>query len=418
MSYYLLNHLSTEVLVLVVVGVPTLIAMIAVLFVDRVSPNLRDLEMDDAVRDVVGLLFGLLLALVIASIVTKQDDADSAAAAESTAAAQLARATRTFPIAVQIKFEQAIGQYVHAVVDEEWPAMRTGDHSARAAAALETIYGTLQSYRPAGEPDVSVYRQALMQLDEVTASRRARLDLSSQSLPVLLRFLLVLGAVSFVILSYPAAVEDRRKRLAITGAITAFICFAYLLTIVLDHPFSGEIAVANGAFKQGDLAIYWASPTPRDVRPDDLARLTARDVVGVWTSDAFGTTVFRQVGGEILGALRLARGTVVARISGGVLRGIWCETPTRRLPRDLGEVEWRMTKSGGRERLVGRWRFGTSAAFHGGWDLTRVGGKSLEPPDVIPLFDEPSRFCRRATATARGSRRGPAPVPQPSLATH
>jgi hypothetical protein len=414
MSYYLLNHLSTEVLILVIVGVPTLIAATAVFLVDRAFPNLRDLEMDDAVRDVVGLLFGLLLALVIASIVTKQDDADSAAAAESTAAAQLARATRTFPIDVQIRFERAIGQYVHAVVDDEWPAMRTGARSTRAAAALETIYGTLQSYRPAGEPDVSVYRQALVQLDEVSASRRERLDLSSQSLPVLLRFLLVFGAVSFIVLSYPAAVADRRKKMVITGAITAFVCFAYLLTIVLDHPFSGAIAVANSAFKEGDLAIYWASPTPREVRRGDLADVTARDLAGVWTSDAFGTMVFRRVGGEILGALRLARGTVVARISGGVLRGTWCETPTRRLPGDLGEVEWRMTRSGGHGQLVGRWRFGASGAFRGGWDLTKVGGKELEPPDVVPLFDEPSRFCRRPTAGLRRSQRLPARVPATS----
>jgi Protein of unknown function (DUF4239) len=396
-SYYLLNHLSTAVLILVIVGVPTLVAVTGVYFVDKAFPNLRDLEMDDAVRDVVGLLFGLLLALVIASIVTKQDDAESASAAESTATAQLARATRAFPIDLQIKLEQAIGQYVKAVVEDEWPAMRTGDPSARASAALQTIYGTLQGFRAVGEPELSVFRQALVQLDEVTANRRERLDLSSQSLPGLLRFLLIFGAVSFIILSYPAAVEDRRKKMAITGAITAFICFAYLLTIVLDHPFSGEIAVDNSSFKEGDLATYWASPTPREVRADDLERLRSSDIVGVWTSDAFGPTVFRNVDGEILGVLRLARGTVVARISGGVMRGTWCEAPTRRLPRDLGQVEWRMTNSGGRDRLIGRWRFGTEGVFRGGWDLIRVGGKELEPPDVIPLFDQPSRFCRQAT---------------------
>jgi hypothetical protein len=397
LSYYLLNHLSTGVLILVIVGVPTLVALLCVYFVDRAFPNLRDLEMDDAVRDVVGLLFGLLLALVIASIVTKQDDAESAAAAESTATAQLARATRAFPIDLQIKLEQAIGQYVHSVVHDEWPAMRTGDSSPRASAALETIYGTFQRFRPVGEPDVSVFRQSLVQLDQVTASRRERLDLSSQSLPGLLRFLLIFGAASFIILSYPAGIADRRKKMAITGAITAFICFAYLLTIVLDHPFSGDIAVDNSSFKQGDLAMYWASPTPREVRPDDVVPISARDLVGVWTSDAFGPTVFRRVDGEILGALRVARGTVVARISRGVLHGTWCEAPTRRLPKDLGEVEWRMTRSGGRGQLIGRWRFGTNGPFRGGWDLTKVGGEELEPPDVIPLFDQPSRFCRQAT---------------------
>ncbi|MEA2185966.1 MAG: hypothetical protein QOK16_977 [Solirubrobacteraceae bacterium] len=410
MSYYLLNHLSTGVLIVVIVGVPTVAALVVVWVVDEVFPNLRDLEMDDAVRDVVGLVFGLLLALVIASIVTKQDDAESAAAAESTAAAQLARATRAFPIDLQIRLEQAIGQYVHAVVEDEWPAMRTGNGSARASAALETIYGTFQQFAPVGEPDVSVYRQALVQLDEVSASRRERLDLSSQSLPGLLRLLLIFGAVSFIVLSYPAGVADRRKKMAITGAITAFICFAYLLTIVLDHPFSGEIAVDNSSFKEGDLAVYWADRTPRAVRPDDVVALRARDVVGVWTSDAFGPTIFRAVDGEIRGVLRMARGTVIARIVDGVLVGTWCEAPTRRLPRDLGEVQWRMTKSAGTGQLIGRWRFGNKEAFRGGWDLIRVGGKELEPPDVISLFEQPSRFCRDPTRRPPARTTAPAPL--------
>ncbi len=61
MSYYLLNHVSTEVLILLVVGVPTLIAVLAVYYVDKRFPRLRDIEIGDTVHEVVGLLFGLLL---------------------------------------------------------------------------------------------------------------------------------------------------------------------------------------------------------------------------------------------------------------------------------------------------------------------------------------------------------------------
>jgi hypothetical protein len=393
MSAYLLNHLSTELFVLVVVGVPVLIGMAAVYCVDRAFPGLHGVEVDDTVRDVVGLVFGLLLALVIASIVAKHDQADSATAAESTATAQLARATRTFPIGVQIEFEKAIGQYIHAVVDDEWPAMTTGHTSVRATAALETIYGTLQSFHPVGEPDVSVYRQALVQLDQISASRRERLDLSSQTLPELLRLLLIFGGISFIVLSYPTAINGRLKKMAVTGTITGFIFFAYLLTIVFDHPFAGALAVSNSSFMAGDLAIYAASPTARAVPRADLATIAPADVVGVWTSDAFGPTVFREVHGEVFGALRLARGTVVAHIAGNVLRGIWCEDPTRRPPTKLGQVEWRMTKSGGRDLLVGAWRYGVSGPMRGGWDLTRIGGSDFEPPDVASLYHRRSVFC-------------------------
>jgi hypothetical protein len=272
--------------------------------------------------------------------------------------------------------------------------MTTGNTSVRATAALETIYGTLQSFHPVGEPDVSVYRQALVQLDQVSASRRERLDLSSQTLPGLLRLLLIFGGIAFIVLSYPTAINGRLKKMAITGTITGFISFAYLLTIVFDHPFSGALAVSNSSFMTGDLAIYAASPTARAVPPGDLATIAPADVVGVWTSDAFGPTVFREVHGEVLGALRLARGTVVAHVTGNVLRGTWCEDPTRSLPTKRGQVEWRMTKSGGRNHLVGAWRYGATGAMRGGWDLTRIGGQDFEPPDVTPLFDQPSAFCR------------------------
>jgi hypothetical protein len=396
-SSYLLNHLSTAAFVLVVVGVPTALAIVVVFCLDKALPNLRDLEVDDTVREVVGLVFGLLLALVIASIVTKHDDADSATAAESTATAQLSRASRAFPVDEQIRLEKAIGQYVHTAVNDEWPAMRTGKSSVRATAALETIYGTLQSFEPRGEPAISVYRQALVQLDQISASRRDRLALSAQLLPNLLRWLLIFGALSFVVLSYPAGVDSRAKKMAITGSITAFICFAYMLTIVFDHPFSGPLAIDNSSFKGGDLAIYWASPTPTQVSRDDVTSIVPRDLEGLWTSEAFGPVVFRRVHGEILGALRLAHGTVAARVSNGVLRGTWCEEPTRRLPYDRGEVEWRRTRSGGSDKLVGRWRFGTTGAFRGGWDLSKIGGPELEPPDVTPLFAEGSNFCRRAS---------------------
>jgi hypothetical protein len=274
--------------------------------------------------------------------------------------------------------------------------MQTGRSSIRTTAALETIYGTLQSFKPSGEPAVSVYRQALVQLDQISASRRDRLALSAETLPNLLRWLLVVGAISFVVLSYPAGVASRRKKISITGAITAFICFAYMLTIVFDHPFSGALAIDNASFQEGDLAIYWADLTPREIPPDDLAAISPRDLDGLWASKAFGPIVFRRVDGEILGALRLARGTVVARISKGIVRGTWCEAPTRRMPLDLGDVQWRMSRSGGRTELVGRWRYGRSGPFRGGWDLSKIGGPELEPPDMTTLFDEPARFCRRA----------------------
>ena len=399
MSYYLLNHVSTEVLVLIIVGIPTMIAMIAVYWVDKVFARLREVEIDDTVREVVGLLFGLLLALVIASIVTKQDDAESAAAAESTATAQLTRATRAFPVADQIKFERSINQYIHAVVEDEWPAMRSGGRSVRADAALESIYGTFQAFRPTREPAISVYRQALIQLDEVTANRRERLDLSSQSLPPLLRVLLIFGAISFILLSYPAQVEDRRKRMAITGAITAFICFAYFLTIVLDHPFSGEIAVSNASFKEGDLSVYWAGETP-PIREADVVALTARTwrASGRRTPSGPPCSAGSTAGSSVRCDWHAGRSSRTSRRCPArhVVRGAHARASFRLRPGRVAHDEVRWLRPAHRPLAV----------RHDGPVSRRlephaVGDSTFEPQDVVTLFDTPSRFCGlRPTTTS------------------
>ena len=56
---------------------------------------------------------------------------------------------------------------------------------------------------------------------------------------------------------YPAKIGDKRLQVVVVACTAAFISFAYLLTILLDFPFAGDLAVANTAFKEGALASFW-----------------------------------------------------------------------------------------------------------------------------------------------------------------
>jgi hypothetical protein len=126
--------------------------------------------------------------------------------------------------------------------------------------------------------------------------------------------------------------------------------------------------------------------------PEDTEELSPRRLVGVWGSDAFGVTVFREVDGEIHGLYRLGGGGIVGTVSNGAFRGWWCEGPTRQPPDDAGEVEWRLLEASNGDFLAGQWRYGTEESFRGGWDLRRVGGPV--PADVAPRFEDPSTFRR------------------------
>jgi hypothetical protein len=62
------------------------------------------------------------------------------------------------------------------------------------------------------------YTSAVDNLREITFSRRERIQQSQEGLSPLLRFLLIIGAIVFIVLAYPASVRKLGTRIAIVGA--------------------------------------------------------------------------------------------------------------------------------------------------------------------------------------------------------
>jgi hypothetical protein len=394
----LLNALPTATIVLLVVGGTVALALGAVLAAGRLLPNLATgpfEEMADGLRVVYELVFALILAFVIASVLDTFSTAESTVATEATTLAHMKRSSLAFPLEQQRRLDEGLDQYVHAIVDDEWKAMRVGEHSDRASAALETLYALYQSYTPppAAGAEAEFYTAAVAGLADATSARRARLGLGAADLPTPLRLFLPVGAVLLLVLEYRPRMP-LRAQLVHMGLLATVVSFSCLLTVLLDYPFSGEVAVSPAPFKEGALAEYWASDRPTVVKAGDKENgFSTAALVGVWNSDVFGVIVFRDTPEGVRGVYRERQGTLVGQISAdGVLRAWWCEAPTRQPLDDAGEVEWRLVDTPNGEVAFGSWRYGTEEAFRGGWDLEKVGGP--EPPDIAPRFDDAAAFCR------------------------
>ncbi|MBI2892129.1 MAG: hypothetical protein HYY06_01155 [Deltaproteobacteria bacterium] len=119
-------------------------------------------------------------------------------------------------------------------------------------------------------------------------------------------------------------------------------------------------------------------------------KLTADDVVGYWTGD-WGRMVLRAVGGEIWGAYDHDEGTAIGTLDGnGVMRGWWCEAPSRAVDYDAGEFEFTFSRSGDLS-LDGRWRYGVDGEWKEDWDLVHV--TDLPPPELEERFEDQGAFC-------------------------
>lgn len=104
-----------------------------------------------------------------------------------------------FPEAQQKRVTDAMHDYVHAVVDRQWPLMRQGtpdpDVTNRQLVALDRAF---QDFEPTTEPEKAYYAQSIADLDEVAGQRRQRLSMAESELPVLMKILVFGGALVMI----------------------------------------------------------------------------------------------------------------------------------------------------------------------------------------------------------------------------
>lgn len=406
MFRWLLNHTTPAGLISLVVGGTTALAVVATYLIRRAYPHLAQTGHDRSSAIIKGefaLLYGLIFALSISNLATAANTATSTTSGEATSLDLLVRATHAFSPAVQIPLRQSLGEYDISVVQDDYPAMRTGIGSTRTAAELGNVFGVYQYVQNQGGSDGALASGAFSQLDQIATDRRDRLDIAAQGLPGLLRALLFLGMVLLIAFSVPTKVWQRRTQLYITGSIAAFLSFAFSLTILLDYPFAGSSSVSAAAYKSGALIQFWpAHPAP--VPPASETRpLNARNLAGLWNSDGnYGAMYFRYQPStrRFKATFRHDNGTLEGRIyPDGVFRGWWSELPSRTMPKKAGEVEFRLLK-GSPKRLWGlrlfgtRTQRGTAIQPTSNWALTFVGG-TVVPVDLDTQFHVPHSFVTK-----------------------
>ncbi|WP_145886539.1 DUF4239 domain-containing protein [Streptomyces sp. BK340] len=261
MGLWLLNHLNTASLAILIVGGVVVLSLVACLVTRRIFPALINGVTNDVSRTVLelfGAIYGIVLAFVIVTLWTELEQVQVVVTSEATDLAVISRNAHAFPDEVQKKLDQAIGGYVHAVVEDAWPLMRNGKNSLSATSGkLEALYGVLQDYNPKSNSEQAFYDKSVERLNDITEQRRTRILAATQRLPILLQVLTYGGALVVIMITLLYGVENLKVELLFVGSIALLVGLSLTLVLVLDHPFAGEVSVSPRPFMEGQLRKYW-----------------------------------------------------------------------------------------------------------------------------------------------------------------
>jgi hypothetical protein len=154
----------------------------------------------------------------------------------------------------------AVGAYVSAVVDSEWPAMHDGNTSALALTGLDGIFTAFGTVKPKTATQVAFYNDAVRQLNDALTARRDRIQTAGGGLPRDITILILFS--SFVIVAYAVLVGSPNYWFHVLGpaAIAMVVAVSLVVLVDLTYPFSGDVSISSDPYKTGSLSAYFYRP--------------------------------------------------------------------------------------------------------------------------------------------------------------
>jgi hypothetical protein len=255
-----INHVSVAEIVVGTVVVTLGVVLLGIWLIRRLVPATRegfDAEVSSQMLGVVASLLGLLLAFVIVIEYQNFGGAQNNVGQEADSLAAITRDSHALTPADGARVRAAIGTYVRAVVDDEWPRLRNGHDSAQAWNDVNVVYAALQAVKPTTPQATAFYNDSVKQLNTALIARRDRLASATGGLPSLVLALILLGA--FVILGYVLLVGSRSFWFHAIGACSIALVVALSLVVLVDlsYPFSGSLNVSSTPFQTGTLAQFF-----------------------------------------------------------------------------------------------------------------------------------------------------------------
>jgi hypothetical protein len=203
----------------------------------------RHLEIASYFFLMIGTLYAVLIAFAIFVVWTQFQDAGANLEREVNAAADLYRMTAGLPEPQRSVDRNLILEFMHSVVDDEFPAMAEGHGSPRTWAAVEKLM-KVYTEAPVTDAKSQIFSaESLRHLNDLSNYRRSRLFTSRGTVPQLLWYLLFSGGVVLIAFTYFFGHESFAWQGAMTAALTGTLAFSLYLIVAFNGPFDGTTRV-------------------------------------------------------------------------------------------------------------------------------------------------------------------------------
>ncbi|WP_093804233.1 DUF4239 domain-containing protein [Streptomyces sp. Wb2n-11] len=197
----------------------------------------------------IGVIYAIVLGLAIAGVWEARNTAQDNAFNEAQALHEMSARAQVYPPAVRDRVRADIDAYVSYVVNTEWTHMREHESlSPRGTELLEQVRRDITNRVPQGELESQTYQSMVDLVAAADESRNIRGQNMGPTMPGLVWFGLIVGAVVTVGMMFTLQIRRSARELLLAGAFSALIAFLLFLIWDFDDPFGRGLGVTTQPF--------------------------------------------------------------------------------------------------------------------------------------------------------------------------
>ncbi|MFC8670206.1 MULTISPECIES: bestrophin-like domain [Streptomyces] len=197
----------------------------------------------------IGVVYAIVLGLAIAGVWEARGVAQDHVQNEANALHEISERVRVYPPDVRDRIRDDVNAYVGHVVTTEWKAMADdGKVTEQGTKLLAEIRNDVTDYEPRTDFEAQAYQPLLDQVTAADAARTARAESTAPTMPGVVWFGLITGAVVTVGLIFALQIRRTLREVILAGLFAALIAFLLFLIWDFDAPYSRGITATADPF--------------------------------------------------------------------------------------------------------------------------------------------------------------------------
>lgn len=211
-------------------------------FID-IKDSEHDIRLGMALLSPIGASVGMLIGFLLNQAQTNIQQANALVAAEAGQINNLDRLLLRFGDEHSLDTRSKLKSYAESIIRDEWPELQYERGSNKTHDKWRSVSGGVFSLEPKSPKQVAIYSEILETAEEISESRGSRIDRSSNKLPMIFWFAMLILLVAMCGINFLVTLSQGQD--LPLGHIIFPLVFGTLLglLIIFDQPFKGSNAI-------------------------------------------------------------------------------------------------------------------------------------------------------------------------------